>query len=1155
MEEVEEGGGGVVLGGGGAQPSGNIGGGGGGGGRYGAASLTSQIFLGSGGGGGGSFSSNGTAGPTGGTGGGIIMILANNFSIGSNAIRSNGSAGTNTTDTNTGGSGGGAGGSILLNSSTAFTINTATTATGGAGGTSSSAASGAGGVGRINIGNSSNPTDSNPDASSISTTAGNIYGIALSTLTGGNTANYQLTTGTLTSIASATNYQINLGTTVGAASATFGGINTGALSGAGTTSYGINLGANTSTATTNYGINIGAISGAGTTNYGLYVGAISGATTNYGAYFAEGSTTQAGFSTSIDSEAIDLTTVSGIRTVAAIDINENNTTGTVPTIQWDSAETRCGLLDANLTGALATENLIDIDTSAAWTSNLVDITTGAQIWTGNMFDINVGAAAATGDVINIALGASAPAVQALVVTSSSSTATGGVISLAVNTAAGQSSDIIDITSTIAAMNGSDTFQGIDINITGANHTSTSNVITGIDLALTTPDADATETAINIGANWDTDINATTALDIGIDGTNEVTLSSTAFSPATTDSNALGTASLFWSDLFLASGAVVNFNGDMTITHAADNLTFAGGTTNFSGAVAYGSQQTFVDADTTPDVSSGSHWITNTTAVEITDFDAGAGALANGQIIYVESAGAVTYDFTAGNLKLGAADIVTAAGDLTVWIYDGTDWLLINWMDVSATQTGADLAEWYVSSEPLEPGDVVSIDPSDPVIVEKSKGQYDGKVMGIVSTEPGIILGPQEQNTYAIALAGRVPTKVSTENGPIEVGDYLTTSSTPGVAMKATRPGPTVGKALEAFDGSSPQGSNNNSSSTEPEASGEVQFGKILTFVNVSYADPGNFFASLSLDNEGNLIIPKMKVGSLILDPSVILKASEGSQDSNLEILRYAQNDSSKVFYDLSGKIASLEERIKDLEEIASSHSEVVETSSPRNDVAGEATSSAVIASDSEAISTPSSEEATPSADLAQSILDSLEAPEELLATGSAVIANLKVTSEATFSGKLASYDLSVSNIFKSLGQAILGNTIVAGDFTVDGTLSLTGNSINSVGTLYIQSSPLAANIDLFNGKVTINNEGILSVEKLAVSSQTLSTGTIPAGQTSIVIPSNQITENSKVFITAHKPVLISVTSKNTQVKTFTVELAAPATSDITFDWWIVDSKE
>lgn len=52
-------------------------------------------------------------------------------------------------------------------------------------------------------------------------------------------------------------------------------------------------------------------------------------------------------------------------------------------------------------------------------------------------------------------------------------------------------------------------------------------------------------------------------------------------PSTNDGAALGTSSVSWSDLFLASGAVINFNaGDVTITHAADTLTFAGAASGF-----------------------------------------------------------------------------------------------------------------------------------------------------------------------------------------------------------------------------------------------------------------------------------------------------------------------------------------------------------------------------------------------------------------------------------------------------------------------------------------------------------------------------------------------------------------------------------------------
>lgn len=69
-------------------------------------------------------------------------------------------------------------------------------------------------------------------------------------------------------------------------------------------------------------------------------------------------------------------------------------------------------------------------------------------------------------------------------------------------AAGVGGDLLDLTATFAAMNGSDSLIGWDINLTGANHAGTANTLTGIDLALTTPDAQATERAIVINSNWD-----------------------------------------------------------------------------------------------------------------------------------------------------------------------------------------------------------------------------------------------------------------------------------------------------------------------------------------------------------------------------------------------------------------------------------------------------------------------------------------------------------------------------------------------------------------------------------------------------------------------------------------------------------------------------
>jgi hypothetical protein len=56
------------------------------------------------------------------------------------------------------------------------------------------------------------------------------------------------------------------------------------------------------------------------------------------------------------------------------------------------------------------------------------------------------------------------------------------------------------------------------------------------------------------------------------------LEGSVFSPGADDGSSLGSVTYKWSDLFLASGAVVNFdNGDVTLTHSADKLAVAGGT--------------------------------------------------------------------------------------------------------------------------------------------------------------------------------------------------------------------------------------------------------------------------------------------------------------------------------------------------------------------------------------------------------------------------------------------------------------------------------------------------------------------------------------------------------------------------------------------------
>jgi hypothetical protein len=124
---------------------------------------------------------------------------------------------------------------------------------------------------------------------------------------------------------------------------------------------------------------------------------------------------------------------------------------------------------------------------------------------------------------------------------------------------------------------------------------------------------------------------------------------------------------------------------------------------------------------------------------------------------------------------------------------------------STTRTGGsiDIAEWVKTEDAsLEAGDVVIIDVDNSDKVKKSSKAYDTKVAGIVSTKPHLTMGAEYAGDDAVilALAGRVPLKVTAENGEILPGDLLTTSSKAGYAMKCDERcvlGTVVGKAMES----------------------------------------------------------------------------------------------------------------------------------------------------------------------------------------------------------------------------------------------------------------------------------------------------------------------------------------------------------------------
>ncbi|MBU0661296.1 hypothetical protein KKG22_03920 [Patescibacteria group bacterium] len=114
------------------------------------------------------------------------------------------------------------------------------------------------------------------------------------------------------------------------------------------------------------------------------------------------------------------------------------------------------------------------------------------------------------------------------------------------------------------------------------------------------------------------------------------------------------------------------------------------------------------------------------------------------------------------------------------------------------------------TEGAEPGDVMIIDPQDVDSYKKSNEAYAQSIAGVVSTQPTIVVGNgKTEFTADMAMVGRVPIKISNENGAVEHGDLLVTASTPGHAMKydalkddGTKVVGIIGMALESFDANS-----------------------------------------------------------------------------------------------------------------------------------------------------------------------------------------------------------------------------------------------------------------------------------------------------------------------------------------------------------------
>ena len=162
------------------------------------------------------------------------------------------------------------------------------------------------------------------------------------------------------------------------------------------------------------------------------------------------------------------------------------------------------------------------------------------------------------------------------------------------------------------------------------------------------------------------------------------------------------------------------------------------------------------------------------------------------------------DTTASNLQFATAigAGATVSENNTLVLGRSSDKVKMSVLQITG---GSDLAENFEIAGEVRPGIIVAIDPENAGKLIPARGSYNRRVAGVVSgannLAAGMILSDLQgaENSFPVALSGRVWVYADATRNVIKPGDLLTTSATPGHAMKVTKyrraQGAIIGKAM------------------------------------------------------------------------------------------------------------------------------------------------------------------------------------------------------------------------------------------------------------------------------------------------------------------------------------------------------------------------
>ncbi len=713
--------------------------------------------------------------------------------------------------------------------------------------------------------------------------------------------------------------------------------------------------------------------------------------------------------------------------------------------------------------------------------------------------------------------------------------------------------------------GSGSFAG-DLGINGNNLTSSATAFNLLNSTVTT---------LNIGS-------AATAINLGISGGNTTIKSNLIFPFLSSNGGILyanGSGKIFQTSSGSNSDCLMGGNApfftpcsNINILNQANGATYLGNATAdflLGGSSTTSAKFAFININSGIPTASISGNITLNSAgdIQTTNFQplTIGGSTTGGIGLSPGSSTPSLYIANGGNVGIGtttpinALDINNGGGiriasgspsaSTSMVLYNNNGTLMWNDTALIASPSGADVAEYYGSKDStIETGDLVIAAPgavnvgsNSKAYVNKSSSSYQGGIIGIVSANPYETFGnnfDKGEYFFPVALIGRIPVKISLENGPIKAGDLLTSSSIPGVAMKATKTGPIIGKALEDLDTITeskaigfydPEGKTYWSKTSLPQdipkKSNIITIVKIYAFMNVSWYDPGAYLAQngdliikstgsngYSISNSSNenltniggfleIISANIKAGfiqtseiitnSLIVTSDSIIVNGQNLRDYIVNVIR----DSGIIKSDIVSPIINTNQLSANIISPLSSLSLIVKLSTPSGSLIVENASGSAVAkiddqgnaSFSGTINSNSLEtnDASINGTLrAKNIIaDSIQGLEAKVSSiAAATIYSSKYADLATYSAQLtyvpdfAAERAQFNQGLMVFGSSSLADLSIAGNFSIGGTMFISENSIETLGTDLSLQSLRQGGLSIMGGLVYVNTDGNIKVQ-------------------------------------------------------------------------------